>query len=132
DGTASAYDLPWAHDVDGVRRSEGSWYAVIMVGELRAGDGFTDARQAARTAFDCQASDAFYVSVVGSEIEVEEEVTVDGVPGWRVQGLVRSSSGLVDRVDVVVLDDGDRFPSFHAVVNADEDELVGHVDDARA
>lgn len=128
--TSTASNMPWAHDADGVDYYGSGWYAVLMVGELHPEDGFTEAAASARSVFDCQASDAYYASVLEVEVLLEEAIEVDGLTGWRVRGLVHSSSGLVDMVEVVVLEDGDRLPSFHGVVNSTERARVADLEEA--
>lgn len=122
-------NIPWAHDADGLRNDGDRWYNVVMVAELRPGEGFTDPRDSAHTVFDCQASEAYYTSVRKVEVVLDEPVQVDGLQGWSVQGLIHSGSGLVDRVDVIVLDDGERLPTFHGVVNSEEAPRVADVEE---
>lgn len=128
----STSNLPWATDVDGQRSMGSGWYNVIMVGQLQASDGFTDARTAALSSFDCQASGSFYSSVVKAEVLGSEATQVQGSTAWHVHGIIHSSSGLVDRVEIVVVEQGDALGVFHAVVNSEETERVRQVEEALA
>lgn len=125
-------NIPWAHDADGLRSGGSGFYNVMMVGELHSEEGFTEPGAAAQTAFDCQASGAYYTGVKKVEVVLDEPVEVDGLQGWHVRGLIHSTSGLIDRVDVIVLDGGDVLPTFHAVVNSEVPEHVVGVDEAIA
>lgn len=132
DATSMSVNIPWAHDADGLRSSGGAWYNVVIVAELHETEGFTDPKASAHTVFDCQASGAYYTSVEQVEVLLDEPIEVDGLQGWYVQGRIHSSSGLVDRVDVIVLDDGDRLPTFHGVVNSEEAPRVADVEEVMA
>lgn len=129
---AVASNIPWAHDADGLRSSGSVFYNVMMVGELHATEGFTDPKSAAHMAFDCQASGAYYTGVEQVEVLLDEAIEVGGVQGWHVRGLVHSTSGLIDRVDAIVIDGGAVLPTFHAVVNSEVPEHVVGVDEAIA
>lgn len=112
-----------------IKRFSGStWMSLMVAGVAPTTAGFTDARATANQIIDCHITSGNFPGLAGSEVEVNEAFTVDGVDGWRVRAHAHTPNapggGAV--FEVVVLDTGHELglsAFWGGVVDADEEAL---------
>jgi len=62
-----------------------SWVASVLVGELRAGDGFFTPEQGAQIVVKCILGKFYGENAVDSNVTVNQAMTIDGRDGWLVE-----------------------------------------------
>ena len=123
-------DMGWAEDVGMYVHSAPAWWSFAGVGRIPDVEGWGSPAGAARNSLDCLASTTFYQSVEEITLVSDGGTSIDGVDGWRTEAKIRSGSGLVDRVIVIVVPVGDRLSVFASAVKDTETELLADVDTA--
>ena len=101
--------ITWGHGAVGQQRIVApSWVAIVALAELRAEDGWKDAKSAARQAAECMASSDYYPDRTGYKVLWNKPYTLDGHRGWWVRGEVRVDGHSVDGdvIDTIVVDFG--------------------------
>lgn len=118
-------------DQDSATRSYpgSTWTSLMVLGVAPRSAGFDDARTTANQIIECHITSANFPGLEGSEIEVNEAFTVDGVEGWRVRAhastMQAPGGGAV--FEVVVVDAGHELglsAFWGGVVDADADALA--------
>lgn len=87
------------------------WMSNIGVGALNHVDGFVEPRVAAVRTLECFASSGYYLDFTGRSTTLDQAVTIDGHPGWRIRAEVRVAIPELpqvagDVVDIIVVDLG--------------------------
>lgn len=88
-----------------------AWMSNIGVGALNHQDGFIEPQVAALQTMECFASSGYYKEFTGRKDLINEEVTVDGRPGWRIRAEVYVTMPELPQVagdvaDIIVVDLG--------------------------
>ncbi len=111
--TVHPMTLPWTFDlhtqVDYVYADY--WMSNVGVASLANQDGFVDVRTAAWQNFSCFKTSGYYTGYVGDRTIVDEAVSIDGHPAWRVRAEVYVDLPDLpqvrgDVVDLIVIDLG--------------------------
>ena len=134
--------LPWTYDqhsqVDYVYADY--WMSNVGVGSLANEDGFVDVRTAAWQNFSCFKTSGYYEGYIGDRTILDEAVSIDGHPAWRVRAdvyvdLPRLPQVRGDVVDIIVIDlgpDKDHLGLFVSSFTIDDVARGKLVDDAVA
>ena len=105
-----------------------NWVASVLVGELQAGDGFFTPEQGSQIVVKCIIG-AFYGNAeVGSDVQKNEAITVDGHEGWLVEShLSFEIPGLRtkgEQLIVVIVSAGARSGLYYASIPDTTPELL--------
>ena len=133
--------LQWVSDFTGqVKEIYPGWMSNVGVAALNNEDGFTDLRVSATQTLDCFASSGYYLYFTGRETLLDEAMTVDGRPAWRIRAKVFVDSPDLpqvdgDVVDIIVVDLGpnkDHLGLFVSSATIDDEPVIAIVDEVIA
>lgn len=117
--------LPFGHDiasqwviVDTNTKTGHGWASIVLISELRSGDGFFGPRQAARLMATCITGSLYGDTKVDSDVKIDKAVVVDGHQAWllesrlsyQVDGLKTTGETMI----IVIVDAGSSTGLFYA------------------